>query len=331
MKILITGGLGTLGQPLVKELRNRNFEVSFCDKYHYHDHNYIKCDIGEYRQVERMFQKEKFDFVYHLAAEFGRINGEDFFETLWKSNVIGTKNIIQMQTQHKFKLIFSSSSEIYGDYRGMMTEELPIKMPIRQLNDYAISKWVNEQQIMNSEALNNVETVRLRLFNVYGPGEYYSKYRSVICQFIYHAIHNLPYTVFLNHRRSSSYIDDTIRTLVNVLDNFRPGEVYNIAGDEYHDIKTLSDMILDKLGKNDDIVDYVEKEHHNVLDKKADNSKAKRDLGHKPKAFLKEGIKRTIEWQKWVYNPKDVYDERKNILNIPKISIKKEIRGVKEE
>jgi len=149
MKILITGGLGTLGYPLVEELRNRDFEVWFCDKFHYHDKNYIKCDISEYRQVEHMFQNENFDFVYHLAAEFGRINGEDFFETLWKSNVIGTKNIIQMQFKHQFKLIFTSSSEIYGDYKGLMTEDLPLKTPIRQLNDYAISKWVNEQQIMN--------------------------------------------------------------------------------------------------------------------------------------------------------------------------------------
>ena len=67
-----------------------------------------------------MFQKEKFDLVYHLAAEFGRMNGEHFFETLWKSNVIGTKNIIQMQIKHKFRLVFSSSSEIYGDYKDYL-------------------------------------------------------------------------------------------------------------------------------------------------------------------------------------------------------------------
>lgn len=330
MKILITGGLGTLGQPLVKELRNRNFEVWLCDKYHYHDKNYIKCDIGEYRQVERLFQKEKFDFVYHLAAEFGRFNGEDFFETLWKSNVIGTKNIIQMQIKYKFKLIFASSSEIYGDSQELMTEDLPLKMPIRQLNDYAISKWVNEQQIMNSEDVNNVETVRLRVFNSYGPGEYYSKYRSVICLFIYRALHNLPYTVYLNHRRCSSYIDDTIRTMANVTDCFHPGEVYNISGDEYHDIKILSDIILNELGKNDDLVEFIEEEYHNIRNKKADNFKAKKELNHEPKISLKEGIKRTIEWQKKIYNPEYIYKERKDVVDLPIISTKKGIRRTLE-
>ncbi|TFG21829.1 MAG: NAD(P)-dependent oxidoreductase, partial [Promethearchaeota archaeon] len=95
MKILVTGGLGTIGQPLVRELRERGFEVWVCDMIHYHDDKYIKCDLSEFRQVDQIFKKIKFDLVYHLAAEFGRINGEHYYETLWKTNVIGTKNIIQ--------------------------------------------------------------------------------------------------------------------------------------------------------------------------------------------------------------------------------------------
>lgn len=301
MKILITGGLGTIGSQLLEELRLRNFEVWFCDKYHYRDNNYFKCDVSEYRQVEKVFQKQRFDLVYHLAAEFGRRNGEEFYETLWKSNVIGTKNIIQMQIKYKFKLVFTSTSEIYGNHNDIMTEDVPMKLPIRQLNDYAITKWVNEQQIMNSEDLHDIETVRLRLFNAYGPGEYYSKYRSAVCIFIYRALHDLPYTVYLNHNRSSCYIDDTINTISNLTNHFHPGEVYNISGDEYHDIKTLSDMILDYLGKSDDLIEYLSKDFHNVHDKKADNSKAKRELNHICKTSLKEGIKKTIEWQKETY------------------------------
>ena len=302
MKILVTGGLGAVGLPLVKELRNRGFDVWICDKMHHHDSKYFKCDISEYRQVESLFKKVNFDFVYHLAAEFGRMNGEHYYETLWKTNVIGTKNIIQMQIKNKFKLVITSSSEIYGDYKGIMKEDVPTKVPLRQLNDYAITKWVNEQQVMNSEDLYNVETVRLRLFNTYGPGEYYSNYRSVICLFVYRALHNIPYTVYLNHHRSSSYIDDSIRTIANVTDHFFPGEVYNISGDEYHDIKILSDIILNYLDRNDHLVNYSDEDFHNVHDKKADNSKSKRDLDHNPKVSIDEGIKKTIEWQKKAYN-----------------------------
>src|SRR6185436_12805356 len=103
---------------------------------------------------------------------------------------------------------------------------------------------------------------------------------SVVCQFIYRALHDLPYTVYLDHHRTSSYIDDTVRTLANITGHFHPGEVYNIAGEEYHDIKVLSDMILSCLGRSDRLVKYLALEAHNTRDKKADISKAARDLDH---------------------------------------------------
>jgi len=301
MKILVTGGLGVIGSPLVKELRKRGYDVWVCDISHHHDEKYIRCDVGFFRQVKDLFSKRDFDVVYHLAAEFGRANGEDYYENLWRTNVIGTKNILRMQEEKKFKLIFTSSSEIYGNFKGVMREDVPFKYPIRQLNDYAISKWVNEMQILNSMERFGTEAVILRLFNTYGPGEYYSPYRSVICQFVYKALHDIPYTVYLRHHRTSTYIDDTVRTMANVVERFKNGEIYNICGDEYHDIKTLSDIILNYLGKDDSLVNYVEVEKHNTINKKGDNTKAKKDLGHKCTVSLKEGIKRTIEWQKKVY------------------------------
>lgn len=301
MRILITGGLGAVGTPLGRELRKRGHEVWIADRIHAPGPNYLRCDVGIYRQVERLFEDREFDFVYHLAAEFGRNNGEDFYETMWQSNAIGTKNLIRLQEEHKFRMVFASSSEIYGDWEGIMAEDAPMQHPIRQLNDYAISKWVSEMQIMNSADRFGTETVRVRLFNTYGPGEPYSDYRSVVCRFVYHALHDLPYTVYLDHHRSSTYIDDCARTLANITENFKPGEVYNISGDEYHDIKKLSDMILAYLGKDDGLVEYLPYEAHNTLNKRTDNSKSKRDLGHQTTVTLEVGIPRTIEWQKEVY------------------------------
>ena len=301
MKILVTGGLGAVGAPLAQKLREEGHEVWVADLPHSEGPNYIRCDVGEYRELESVFEKIDFDFVYHLAAEFGRNNGEDYYERLWKSNAIGTKNILRIQEKKKFKMIFTSSSEVYGDWPEEMEEDVMMKHPIRQMNDYAISKWVNEMQILNSSKRFQTETVRVRLFNTYGPGEYYSEYRSVVCQFVYHALHNLPYTVFLGHHRTSSYIDDTVTSLANIIKNFKPGEVYNIAGDEYHDIKVLSDMILKYLSKDDKLVKYVKFEPHNTRDKKASVKKAIKDLNHKPLVSLSEGLSRTIEWQKKVY------------------------------
>jgi len=74
-KILITGVMGTLGRPLQAELERRGHEVWGVDLLHQPQQNYCRADIGIYRQIERVFEQD-FDVVYHLAAEFGRINGE---------------------------------------------------------------------------------------------------------------------------------------------------------------------------------------------------------------------------------------------------------------
>ena len=300
-KILVTGGLGAIGKPLSEELRRRGHRVWVSDRVHHYDPQYIRCDVAEFHQVESLFAKAEFEYVCHLAAEFGRRNGEDFYETLWRSNAVGTKNIIRMQEWLKFKMIFTSSSEVYGDYRGIMSEDVMDKVAIRQMNDYAMTKRVNEMQILNSADRFGTETVRVRLFNTYGPGEYYSGYRSANCVFIYRALHNLPYTVYTKHKRTSSYIDDTVRTLANVVENFKAGEVYNIAGSELHDMKQVSNIILSYLGKDDRLVDYHDVEESTTLEKKVDISKAIHELGHQSTVTLEEGIARTIEWQKGVY------------------------------
>lgn len=305
MKILVTGGLGAVGEPLVRVLRERGHEVWVMDRPHHHGLNgrfYFRADVGEFRQVANAMKQTKVDFVYHAAAEFGRVNGEDFYETLWKSNAVGTKNMIRLQEEHGYRMVVFSSSEVYGDWNDLMLEDVPDQHPIKQMNDYAISKWVNELQVQNSMAVNGTETVIVRLFNTYGPGETYSDYRSVICKFIYSALHDLPYTVYLNHHRTSSYIDDTSRTLANISERFQTGRTYNIAGSRYHDIKSVSDMILRLCGKDDRLVQYVDHEAHNTKDKKTSAARAVEEIGHEETVGLEEGLARTVAWQKAYYH-----------------------------
>ena len=302
ISVLITGGLGVVGRHLVRTMRQREYDVWVTDLFHHHDDQYIRCDIGSYRQVANLFKQRSYDYVYHLAAEFGRWNGEDYYDTLWRSNVIGTKNIIRLQETHNFRLVFASSSEVYGDWDEVMAESVMDNHEIRQLNDYALTKWVNEQQIMNSAKMHNTESVRLRLFNTYGEGEYYTPYRSVNCVFTYRALHGLPFVVYKNHYRTSSYIIDTVNTIANVIDNFIPGEVYNIASTEYHDIPTLANLILSETGCNENLITYKEAEPYTTRNKKVDVTKAIKDLNHSPSIKLKEGVAKTVAWMKKVYD-----------------------------
>jgi dTDP-glucose 4,6-dehydratase len=303
-KILVTGGTGFIGSNLVPELRKRGHEVWVCDLMNSAaTANYIRGDTREYRQIERIFNNHDFDFVYHLAAEYGRWNGEDYYENLWQTNVIGTKHMLRLQEQKKFKMIFFSSAEVYGDYPGVMSEDVMDKIAIKQMNDYAITKWAGELMALNSATMFGTETVRVRPVNAYGPHEHYHPYRGVIPAFIYKTLHDEPYTVYLGHKRIFDYVEDTCSTFANITDNFIPGEVYNIGGKEAWecDIKYVSDLILEYLGKDDSKVTYKKGEPFTTQVKHIDYAKSRRDLKHDPKVPPKVGIPRTIEWMKSIY------------------------------
>jgi len=316
-RILITGSKGVIGSYLTRMLKEKGHDVFGIDLYHAcgeigfehelarTDFNYARCDVAEFHQLERIFEKAgPFEFVYHTAAEFGRWNGEDYYEQLWKSNAIGTKNMIRLQERYKFKLIHFSSSEVYGDYEDIMKESIMDKVEIKQMNDYAMSKWVNEMQIRNSIIQHSTKTVIVRLFNTYGPGEWYHPYRSVNSKFCYHALHGLPIIVYRGHFRTSTYLEDTCNTLTNIVDNFKPGEIYNIGGNEYHDIETLANIIWEYTGTSRKLIKYKDSEILTTKSKKVDISKAVDHLNHKMTVPLEEGIKRTIDWMREYYGKK---------------------------
>jgi dTDP-glucose 4,6-dehydratase len=264
---------------------------------------YARADVGEFRQIERVFERMgPFDYVYNCAAEFGRWNGEDFYESLWQTNAIGTKNIIRLQERLKFRLVHFSSSEVYGDWPEIMVEPVMDEYEIKQLNDYAMTKWVNEMQIRNSMAQYSTESVVVRLFNTYGPGEYYSPYRSVNCRFLYCALHNLPWTVFRGHCRTSTYLADTVRTLANISDNFKAGQTYNIGGNQMHSIEELSDVVLKVTGASPSLVHYRDSEILTTKLKRVDTSKSVQDLGHTNTYSLEEGMALTADWMRRVYS-----------------------------
>jgi dTDP-glucose 4,6-dehydratase len=152
------------------------------------------------------------------------------------------------------------------------------------------------------------ETVRVRLFNTYGPGEHFTPFRSAVCRFAYSALLDLPYTVYLEHRRTSIFISDAVRTLAALVNTFIPGEVYNIGGTESHDMKQVSDTILRRLGKTDARVTYAPAEPFTTRNKRLDIAKASRVLGHAPSVSLEAGLARTLEWMRQVYVMKTATD-----------------------
>lgn len=301
--ILVTGGRGFIGTNLTGELRGRGHDVWTADIKDGADEQHIRADVGFYEQIGRIFEAHEFDYVYHLAAEYGRWNGEDHYQNVWHTNVVGTKNLLRLQAEHGFRMIFFSSAEVYGDYDGVMSESVMDEVPIKQMNDYALSKWVGEQQCLNEAAMHGNEVVRVRPVNCYGPHEYYSEYRGVIPIFVYHCLTGRPITVYHGHERIFDYVTDTVRTIANIADSFVPGEVYNVGSREdwQVDIGELAETVLEVTGADPALATFEEAEPFTTHVKRMDFSKARRDLDHEAIVPLRQGLEHYANWMRNAY------------------------------
>ncbi len=315
-RILVTGSEGTLGKKLCEELTERGYDVYGADLQHTHDPKYTRCDVAEQRQVQRLFNTVDPEFVYHLAAEFGRVNGEHYYEQLWRSNQIGTSNVIRACVESGARMILAGSSEAYGDSGEAFLREdyLDTHAPLFH-NQYALSKWVQERQVFIAAQNDKLRAVVLRFFNAYGPGEYYSSYRSVVCLFCYRLLHGLPITIYQNGHRDFMYVGDWANTVANIVERFDSlptgthasgVPVYNVGGDEYRSIVDMAKVVirtLESLGLDTENtkITYLDTEAHNVINKRPSLKIVERDLGHKPVVNLEEGILRTIQWMREIY------------------------------
>ncbi len=331
MNIFITGIAGVLGSTLKTELRKRGNNVYGCDLTHSNDPDIVRADVSIRRQLHEAMDNfgYPFDIVFHLAAEFGRINGEHFYEQLWSSNCIGTQNVIEECVRHNAKMVFASSSEAYGlseqysNGRALHEGLLDIHAP-QYHNQYALSKRTNELQICTAARNNNLDAIILRFFNVFGPPEKFSEYRSVACQFVYKILAGLPVTVNKGGKRSHLWIGDWANTVANIADRKRldtianvrdwPGSggtpyvpVFNIGGTEYESIDGLYKKVCDAVSKVEGSsalppdVTFTDTEIANSATKEPDCTLAREWLDHNPQMTLEQGLLETVRWTKKEY------------------------------
>lgn len=306
-----------MGQPLTTELKARGHDVYGIDLRHSDSPKVTRCDIANWRQVEEVFIKVKPDLVYNLAAEFGRVNGEHFFEQLWTANQIGNQNIIHACVKYNAKFILAGSSEAYGDADVPILSESLAGTDVPNFhNQYALSKWTQEQQVFIAVRNEGLKAVVLRFFNAYGPGEYYSPYRSVVCLFCFRILAGLPITVYKDYHRVFMYVTDWARTVANVADRFdslptRGGfnetPLINVGGTEYRSVEDLANVIS-RIARVPADINLLTKEDHNVTNKCPSVDLARQYLDHDPSITLEEGVASTVAWMRETY----AFDEEWN-------------------
>lgn len=326
MRIFITGIEGVLGSVLAKELRDRGHEVYGCDLRHSADPNVVRADISNNRQlfnamwpVVDILANRRYDLVFHFGAEFGRKNGQEYYEDLWTTNCIGTRNVIEQCVTWEIPLVFASSSEAYGlselynNGEPLREEMLDYHVP-QFHNEYALSKFTNERQIFTAVRNDRLKAIVLRFFNIYGPPERYSPYRSVVCQFAWKMLTNQPLTVNREGRRSHLWIGDWAHTVAGITEWFKfnrlfddcapkiwPGAggtpgvpVFNIGGTEYESIEELYLRLKELIPESSSVATFQNSEPANSATKRPNNRLAQEWLDHDPLMSLQAGLEKTV-------------------------------------
>jgi len=257
---------------------------------------FYKIDICS-PKIGEIFKKEKPEIIFHLAA-LPRVplSVKDPFLTS-KVNILGTVNIFKASVDAGVKrIIFASSSSVYGDQKKLPLREDMIPNPI---SPYGLQKYVCEQFAKLFSNLYKVPIVSLRYFNVYGPRiDFDSEYSLVIGKFLKLKAEGKPLTIYGdgNQTRGFCYVDDVVRATILAMESkkIKGGEVINIGSEKSHSINYLAKLIGGK-------VKYLPPRPGDVLHTKADITLAKKLLNWSPKVSLEEGLEKTKEWFEKVY------------------------------
>lgn len=310
MNILITGGAGFIASHLADELVNYakkivlfdNLSTGFLENINHLLKNskdrvrFIKGDLRDFKTCLNI--TKSIDIVFHLGAQINPVKAvEDPFYD-FAVNAMGTLNMLEASHRNGVNKFIYASTNIYGDPKYLPIDE---NHPINLLSPYAASKLSGEAYCIVYNNSYNLNTVRLRFTNVYGPRQRSIKSKSgVISIFLERALNKKPLIIFGdgNQTRDFVYVSDVVNALIKAAENENAsGEVFNIGWGVETSVIELARMIIELVDKKLKII-YGKPRAADFKRCKIDISKAKNLLGYKPKVGLKEGLIKTIEWYK---------------------------------
>ena len=346
MKILITGTAGFIGFHLANRLSEMGLDVIGLDNINdYYDVNlkygrlkesgifdvqygklissnrfsnysFIKLDLADKNSLDKLFEKEKFDAVCHLAAQAGvrysLVNPYSYID----SNIYGFLNILEACRQFGVEnLCFASSSSVYGlNKKQPFSEKHNVDHPISL---YAATKKSNELMAHTYSYLYGIRATGLRFFTVYGP---WGRPDMALFKFVKNILEDKPIDVYNYGKmeRDFTYIDDIIEGVVRVIKKpavpnkeWNPYEpdpsssmvaykIYNIGYNSPISLERFIEIIEKNLGKKAK-KNLLPMQPGDVEITYADVSSLIEELGYKPQTPPEVGVKKFIEWFKWFY------------------------------
>ena len=282
MNILITGSSGFIGTNLVSALELKGHKV-----FHFVSGD---GDITDFNFIKK-YKEIKIDYVYHLAGKTFVPDSWDDPSSFFKTNTLGTLNILKFCDQRKIPMIFVSAY-IYGNKVSLPISENSDAQPN---NPYALSKYMAENLCFFYSKFNKLKINIFRPFNVYGIGQ---DARFLIPEILSSVQNNRIIEVNdFFPKRDYIYIDDLVDGLVKGMEFIDGFEVYNLGSGYSLSVKEIIDIIQKITNSNLEVISKESKRTNEINDVISDISKAKNKLGWYPKFSFEDGIKNILEGQ----------------------------------
>ncbi len=319
MKILVTGAAGFIGSNFVYYLLEKHEDEVWAldlltyagnlknldgckDNPHFH---FVKADICDRENINKLFAEERFDIVVNFAAESHVDRSIENPGIFLKTNILGTQVLMDACLKYGVSRYHQvSTDEVYGDLpldrKDLYFTE---STPLHTSSPYSASKASADLLVMAYHRTYNLNMTISRCSNNYGPYQFPEK---LIPLMIHNAQNNIPLPVYgqgLNVR-DWLHVYDHCSAIDLIIRHGQNGEVYNVGGhNEKANIEVVK-TILKILDKPQSLITYVTDRKGHDLRYAIDPSKIQKELGWKPKYHFEEGIKETVDWylnhQEWL-------------------------------
>lgn len=290
--ILITGGAGFIGSHLAEALVPENDVMVFDDlstgsRDRLPDEaEFFKGDVRVGPLIDRVV--EDVDLVFHEAAIVSVERSIEDPVGCHEVTVDGTLNVLDAARRAGARVVIASSAAVYGHPQAV---PIPEDAPKRPTSPYGLDKHSVDEYARLYTELYDLETVVLRYFNVYGPGQPAGDYSGVISVFLDRARRTEPLTVHGDgmQTRDFVHVDDVVQANRLAATTDTVGEAFNIGTGTATSIETLAETVLDVTDSATEII-HTEARPGDIDESQADISKAAETLGYEPQVDLVEGL-----------------------------------------
>jgi nucleoside-diphosphate-sugar epimerase len=303
-KALVTGGAGFIGSNLVRLLLSQGISVRILDNLStgYLENindlpvEFIQGDILDEDLVLNVVNGV--DIIFHLAAYIGNVKSIEHPREDAQTNVLGTINLLEAARKNEVKrIVYSSSAAIFGE---LITMPIAEDHPQNPDSPYGVSKLAAEKYMLSYAKLYNMTVICLRYFNVYGVHQRYDAYGNVIPIFANRLVNQDPIIIYGTGEQTRDFINvkDVARANFLAATQAQQTGVYNIGSGSNITINTLATYCQEASGIKAVEIIYEPARPGEVLNCRADISKAHSNFGFEPNSDILDGLKEYFGWYK---------------------------------